>query len=234
MDLIKTIENMIETLLDSVDKLIKKAPYDKTFRAQVVGATNEGKYEVQYKGKEYSARCDVPLSSGTWVDVCAPQNNWSELYIQKSTVGGGGSSTTAGVTGVKGSAETSYRDGKVNISKENIGLGNVENKSSTTIRNEITLENVTTALGYTPYDDSEVIKVTQEQYNRMLNSGEINEDAYYLVLDDEIANMVNVENGFFTLGMEGWNLYMYCPDGGSAPKISYDPATGNVYYEIGE
>lgn len=34
--------------------------------------------------------------------------------------------------------------------KSDIGLGNVENKSSATIRDELTHENVTTALGYTP------------------------------------------------------------------------------------
>lgn len=54
------------------------------------------------------------------------------------------------VTGVKGSSETSYRTGDINITKANIGLGNVENKSSATIRGELTKANVTTALGYTP------------------------------------------------------------------------------------
>lgn len=34
--------------------------------------------------------------------------------------------------------------------KSEIGLGNVENKSSATIRGELTKANVTTALGYTP------------------------------------------------------------------------------------
>ena len=54
------------------------------------------------------------------------------------------------LTGVKGSAESSYRTGNVNITKDNIGLGNVENKSSATIRGELTAANVTNALGYTP------------------------------------------------------------------------------------
>ena len=36
------------------------------------------------------------------------------------------------------------------LSKNDIGLGNVENKSSETIRSELTSENVTNALGYTP------------------------------------------------------------------------------------
>lgn len=54
------------------------------------------------------------------------------------------------VTGIKGSAETTYRTGEVNITSENIGLENVENKSSETIRGEITKSNVTNALGFTP------------------------------------------------------------------------------------
>jgi len=42
------------------------------------------------------------------------------------------------------------KTGAVTLSKADVGLGNVENKSSATIRGEITSSNVTTALGYTP------------------------------------------------------------------------------------
>lgn len=42
------------------------------------------------------------------------------------------------------------------VTKEQIGLGNVENKSSATIRGELTKSNVTNALGYTPYTPNEV------------------------------------------------------------------------------
>ena len=40
------------------------------------------------------------------------------------------------------------------VTKAQIGLGNVENKSSETIRNEITADNVKKSLGYTPLDAS--------------------------------------------------------------------------------
>lgn len=40
------------------------------------------------------------------------------------------------------------------VTKAQIGLANVENKSSTQIRSELTKENVTNALGYTPIDES--------------------------------------------------------------------------------
>lgn len=42
------------------------------------------------------------------------------------------------------------------VTKTQIGLSNVENKSSSTIRDEITKNNVTKALGYTPYTPNEV------------------------------------------------------------------------------
>lgn len=54
------------------------------------------------------------------------------------------------VTGVKGNSESSYRTGNINITKANIGLSNAENKSSETIRGEITEKNITDALGYAP------------------------------------------------------------------------------------
>lgn len=44
------------------------------------------------------------------------------------------------------------------LTKAMVGLSNVENKSSATIREEITATNVTTALGYTPYNSANFIK----------------------------------------------------------------------------
>jgi hypothetical protein len=44
------------------------------------------------------------------------------------------------------------KTGVVTLTSSDVGLGNVENKSSATIRGEITSLNVTTALGFTPYN----------------------------------------------------------------------------------
>lgn len=44
--------------------------------------------------------------------------------------------------------------GTVSITTANLGIGNVENKSSTQIRNEITYANVINALAFTPYNSS--------------------------------------------------------------------------------
>ena len=42
----------------------------------------------------------------------------------------------------------------INVTKSDLGLGNVENKSSATIRGELTSSDVTTALGFTPYNST--------------------------------------------------------------------------------
>lgn len=74
------------------------------------------------------------------------------------------------VAGVKGSAENIYRRGFVEITKSNIGLGNVENKSSVTIRNEITSSNVKNALGYTPLSTTgNVASATKLKYSRLID-----------------------------------------------------------------
>jgi hypothetical protein len=46
------------------------------------------------------------------------------------------------------------KTGVVSLASSDVGLGNVENKSSATIRGEISSANVTTALGFTPYNSS--------------------------------------------------------------------------------
>lgn len=53
-------------------------------------------------------------------------------------------------------AHTSNTENPHNVTKLQVGLGNVEDKSSETIRGEITKTNVTDALGYTPYTPNEI------------------------------------------------------------------------------
>ena len=74
------------------------------------------------------------------------------------------------ITGVKGGAETEYRTGNVNITKDNIGLSNVENKSSATIRGELTQVNVTTALGYTPPKTDTTYTTATQTNNGLMSS----------------------------------------------------------------
>ena len=55
-----------------------------------------------------------------------------------------------------------------NVTKSQLGLGNVENKSSTTIRNEINKLNITSALGYTPVTN----EALDNKQNEIISRGE--------------------------------------------------------------
>lgn len=65
---------------------------------------------------------------------------------------------------------TSHTGNKSNphgVTKAQLSLGNVENKSSATIRSEITKSNVTTALGYTPYTQAEVDGLLDDKVDKV-------------------------------------------------------------------
>lgn len=76
------ITAMTEAIRKMVNQFISKAKYDVTFRAMVIEKKDTDKYEIEYKGKRYILQSKIPLTTGDFVTVCAPQNNLSNLYIQ--------------------------------------------------------------------------------------------------------------------------------------------------------
>ena len=62
--------------------------------------------------------------------------------------------TSQAINALQAVKSVSGKTGAVTLTKEDVGLGNVDNKSSATIRSEITSSNVTNALGYTPENTS--------------------------------------------------------------------------------
>lgn len=79
-----------------------------------------------------------------------------------------------------GGSQTEY-DGStkltVNITKAGIGLGNVENKSSATIRSELTASDVIEGLGYTPVNKS-AIQLTNQNLDAYYGTGSMG-NMYY-------------------------------------------------------
>ncbi|MEY8338478.1 pyocin knob domain-containing protein [Lachnospiraceae bacterium 62-35] len=69
------------SLFTHVKNLISRAPYDKTFNAKVLKKLSDRKYQILYKNARYTARYNGLVNIGDIVHVCAPKNNWSELFI---------------------------------------------------------------------------------------------------------------------------------------------------------
>lgn len=63
-----------------------------------------------------------------------------------------------------------------NVTKNQVGLGNVENKSSEQIRDDLTEENIYNALGYVPYTNTEI----DNKFSGLENHMQINGKTVYL------------------------------------------------------
>lgn len=70
-----------ETILSYVQKSIDTKSYsDKTFKCQITGKVKD-KYQVLYCGNTYTISSSIPCEIGDYVRVCAPCNNWNDLFI---------------------------------------------------------------------------------------------------------------------------------------------------------
>ena len=114
---------------------------------------------------EYNSKSNFPKSGETgkiYVDISTNLTyRWGgSAYVEISpSLALGETSGTAyrGDYGAIAYAHSQKRSGNPHgVTKSDVGLGNVENKSSAEIRNDITKANVTKALGYTPANKSEI------------------------------------------------------------------------------
>ena len=70
-----------ETILSYVQKSIDTKSYsDKTFKCQITGKVKD-KYQVLYCGNIYTVSSSISCEIGDLVRVCAPCNNWNDLFI---------------------------------------------------------------------------------------------------------------------------------------------------------
>ena len=103
------------------------------------------------------------------------------------------------------------KDNPHNVTKEQVGLGNVENKSSADIRGELTSENVTNALCYTPINSAEKGSAN--------GIAELNENG--LIPTSQLPSYVN--------DVEEYSTYSKLPSTGESGKI-YVTTDTNLQY----
>lgn len=78
----KAIDSMVTSILKAVKKAVdKECHYDKTFTANVVGKDSDTKGWVSWKGEVYKVQSSVPFENGDLVRVCAPCNDFNDLFI---------------------------------------------------------------------------------------------------------------------------------------------------------
>ena len=136
------------------------------------------------------------------------------------------------------------------VTKSQVGLGNVENKSSATIRGELTKGNVTTALGYTPANQTDMTNakdaITQlnSDYDTIIvgtsvstTSQTINHygdrklsDYKFIVFafgasDDDIRSIVTVPRTIFEKIGKSYNFVAHGSDDSTISAVSFTYAS---------
>ena len=98
----------------------------RTYSADAEESYNKAKMsEVNSKASEINAKTSEDNAKASEDNAKTSEENVNEAYEEILALIG--SITDVPVTGVKGDAEEEYREGQVNITPENIGLGNVPN-----------------------------------------------------------------------------------------------------------
>lgn len=144
-------------------------------------------FQWEYTAKDAESVIPTPDNGVTCIQVPYKTN-----YNPKPTLTIQGNSTNIGTYNGADAAT-------INITKSSIGLGNVENKSSATIRGELTSSNVTTALGYTPVNkagDTMTGKLTLLG-NQYTDAGAISGASGTYALNLANSNIIGV-NSIFT------------------------------------
>lgn len=104
---------------------------------------------------EYNGMSNFPStgeSSKIYIDTSTNKTyRWSgTTYVEISASIVVGTTTGTAFDGKIGNDHINNKSNPHGVTKAQVGLSNVENKSSATIRGELTMTNVTDALGYTP------------------------------------------------------------------------------------
>ena len=124
---------------------------------------------------EYKGISNFPVtgeSSKIYVDTNDNKTyRWSgSTYVEISASIVVGTTTGTALDGKIGNDHINNKSNPHGVTKAQVGLGNVENKSSATIRGELTKANVTNALGYTPPTTNTTYEVATTSTNGLMSA----------------------------------------------------------------
>lgn len=112
----------------------------------------------------------LPETSAEQVTLADTAGNFTSNNVEGALAEVAEIAKTAGVTGVKGDAESAYRKGNVNITKANIGLGNVDNTADAnkSVKHATSADSATTATSATTANSA--TKATQDASGNVITT----------------------------------------------------------------
>ena len=81
---------MTDSILSKIEQAVnEKGRYDKTFTANISQKISDTKAMITYNGIVYTVRSTIPFNDGDLVRVCAPCNNWNDLFVVENRTSAG-------------------------------------------------------------------------------------------------------------------------------------------------
>ena len=160
-------------------------------------------------------------------------NNTSDADKPVSTAQAAADAAVLASANATTAAHAARTDNPHTVTAAQLGLGNVENKSSATIRSEITSGNVTTALGYTPENAAQ--KGTAGGYAPLDGTGKVASTYLPSYVDDvlEFANLAAFpgtgETGKMYVALDTNKVYRW--SGSAYVEISGSPGSTDAVPE---
>lgn len=81
MNYTELLQSMTGAIRKAIMDIKDRLQYDRTFKAKVTGVLGDRYYTVLYRGKDYKVLSSLACTVGDHVYVCAPCNNWNDLFI---------------------------------------------------------------------------------------------------------------------------------------------------------
>lgn len=72
------VRKMAKLMADAFEK---KDQSDKTIKTRIIATKGNGKYEILYSGNKYIVSSSISCNINDYVWVCAPCNNWNNLFV---------------------------------------------------------------------------------------------------------------------------------------------------------
>lgn len=89
------LNNILSAINNVVDRKTDILKFDKTYRGKVTAKVTDGIYKIQINNIEYQLPYAGTLNVGDIVHVKSPLNNFSDIYIEATGSGGGGTGGTS-------------------------------------------------------------------------------------------------------------------------------------------
>lgn len=78
------INKITQSILENVKMALQKSNFDKTFKAKVTEIRKD-RIKILYCNNTHTVSSSITCKVGDYVMVCAPCNNWDDLFVVTKT-----------------------------------------------------------------------------------------------------------------------------------------------------